>query len=75
MGIGRISYGQIFMWVAFAERPLHVRELLDGLAYSVTPFELTSATKLHKTALERGKPFIEITPAGLVTFVHSTVKR
>lgn len=64
----------VFNWLSFAERPLYLKELLDGLAYTVTPYELLPDTKLNEKALECAKPFIEVMPSGLITFVHSTVK-
>ncbi|PIA89572.1 Vegetative incompatibility protein HET-E-1 [Cercospora beticola] len=65
---------RIFGWIAFAEQPLTIQEVLNGVVYSTEPYSLDEYTALTQAVLDLAKPLVEITPHGTISFVHFTVK-
>lgn len=67
---------KLFALIAFAQRPLTLRELLDGLALSTEPYAVNERTKrTSERELDPCKPLVELNPvSSTVTFVHFTVK-
>jgi hypothetical protein len=64
----------ILSWVACSKRPLRAVELLDGIALSHEPYELSSVSKLSTAELGRCIPLIEVDHSGFVNFVHFSAK-
>jgi hypothetical protein len=64
----------ILRWIAFAQRPIRLNELLHGLAH--TPAELNPVIQSVPvpTVLELCKPLVEQYPDGSINFVHFSVQ-
>lgn len=66
---------RLLSWIIFAERPLKLHELLDGIAFCTSPNILDNTTKLTKRVLDLCKPIVEITREGVVSLVHFSAKQ
>ena len=64
----------LMAWIAHAERPLRLQELLAGLTLGASPYVLNDKTKQPESVLDLIRPLIDINNKGVVSFVHFTVK-
>jgi hypothetical protein len=64
----------ILRWIAFAQRPIKLNELLHGLAHTPGEFNPIIQNVPVPMVLELCKPLVEQRPDGSISFVHFSVQ-
>jgi len=64
----------VFEWLAYSKRPLKLHELLSGLGLDPSIASVSEPKAVSARILILCKPIVEISKAGMVDFVHFSVK-